>query len=63
MSYEVALTFDVEQDCPPFANGRMGVKEGLPWIMDLLEDEGIRGTFFFTGRIAEEFPELAKRAA
>ncbi len=38
------------------------MEEGLPLVMDLLEDKGIRGTFLFTGRMAEEFPELAKRA-
>ncbi len=59
----VALTFDVEQDCPPFAETKNGMRYGLPRVMDLLEEYGIRGTFLFTGRIAEEFPELARRAA
>lgn len=62
MGKTVILTFDVEHDCPPFAETRWGMKEGLPRVMDLLEDFGIQGTFLFTGRIAKEFPELAKRA-
>jgi len=62
MAKTVILTFDVEQDCPPFAETRRGMEEGLPRVMDLLEEFGIRGTFLFTGRIAEEFPELAERA-
>ena len=62
MAELVMLTFDVEQDCPPFAETRRGMEEGLPRVMDLLEEFKIRGTFLFTGRIAEEFPELAERA-
>ncbi|WP_456367963.1 polysaccharide deacetylase family protein [Thermococcus sp.] len=60
---EVILTFDVEQDCPPFLNTTRGMEEGLPRIMDVLDDHGVRGTFLFTGRIAEKFPQLAERAA
>ncbi len=63
MSSLVALTFDVERDCPPFTDETQGMEKGLPWIMDFLEDRGIRGTFFFTGKMASEFPSLAKRAA
>ncbi len=59
----VTLSFDVEQDCPPFASTFKGLREGLPEVMDLLEEYGIRGTFLFTGRAAEAFPELARRAA
>ncbi len=62
MAKIVILTFDVEGDCPPFAETKEGMKKGLPRIMKLLEEFGIRGTFLFTGRIAEEFPELAERA-
>ncbi|AJC71788.1 MAG: polysaccharide deacetylase family protein [Thermococcus sp.] len=62
MAKIVILTFDVEHDCPPFAETKEGMKKGLPRIMKLLEEFGIRGTFLFTGRIAEEFPELAERA-
>jgi peptidoglycan/xylan/chitin deacetylase (PgdA/CDA1 family) len=63
MAKIVALTFDVEQDCPPFAETRKGMEYGLPRVMNLLEEYGIRGTFLFTGRMAQEFPELARRAA
>jgi peptidoglycan/xylan/chitin deacetylase (PgdA/CDA1 family) len=59
----VILTFDVEQDCPPFASSTKGMEEGLPLVIDLIEEYGISGTFFFTGRMAENFPELAERAA
>ncbi len=63
METKVILSFDVEHDCPPFAETRNGMREGLPRVMSLLERKGIRGTFFFTGRMAEEFPQLARRAA
>lgn len=62
MAKVVMLTFDVEGDCPPFAETRRGMEEGLPKVMDVLEEFKIRGTFLFTGRVAEEFPELAERA-
>jgi len=63
LNHEVALTFDVERDCPPFAETTLGMERGLPWIMDVLEDAGVKGTFLFTAKIAERFPELARRAA
>lgn len=62
MTKLVALTFDVEHDCPPFAHTRMGMRHGLPKVMNLLEEKGVKGTFLFTGRMAEEFPKLARRA-
>jgi peptidoglycan/xylan/chitin deacetylase (PgdA/CDA1 family) len=52
----VALTFDAEHPdrprCPPDAPGR---------ILDILEREGVRGTFFLQGRWARAYPQLARR--
>ncbi len=57
----VSLTFDVEEDCPPYLTSTRGMEEGLPRILDLLAERGIRGTFFFTARMALKYPRLVKR--
>ncbi len=57
----VSLTFDVEQDCPPYLSTTRGMEEGLPKILDLLEEKGVRGTFFFTAHMAKSYPHLVRR--
>ncbi|WP_324735972.1 polysaccharide deacetylase family protein [Thermococcus sp. SY098] len=57
----VSLTFDVEQDCPPYLNTTRGMEEGLPKILDLLSEKNVRATFFFTAEMARKYPNLAKR--
>jgi len=60
MNKKIALTFDVEDDCPPFQNTTYGIKEGLPKILQLLDNFDINSTFFVTGEIGEKFPEVIK---
>ncbi|HIP89606.1 MAG TPA: polysaccharide deacetylase [Thermococcus paralvinellae] len=57
----VSLTFDVEQDCPPYLNTTRGMEEGLPKILDLLNEKNIKATFFFTAEMARRYPNLARR--
>lgn len=57
----VSITFDVEQDCPPYLTTTRGMEEGLPKLLDLVAEKRVRATFFFTARMAEEFPHLARR--
>ncbi len=57
----VILSFDVERDCPPYLDTSEGMEHGLPRILDLLEKEGVKATFFVTGCIAEKYPELIRR--
>jgi peptidoglycan/xylan/chitin deacetylase (PgdA/CDA1 family) len=57
----VALTVDVEQDCPPFLQTTRGIEEGLPKLLMLFQEEGITATFFTTGQIAESYPQLVGR--
>ncbi|CAN5643519.1 polysaccharide deacetylase family protein [soil metagenome] len=52
-----AISVDVEQDCPPFLESMRGVEEGLPRLLAMFAAEGVLGTFFSTGRIAELYPE------
>lgn len=62
MSKPVAvLSFDVEQDCPPYLNGWRGVEKGLPALLELLREERVHATFFFTGETAARYPTLARR--
>ncbi len=61
MEKVVILSFDVERDCPPYLDTSEGVEHGLLHILDLLEEEKVRATFFTTGCIAEKYPELVRR--
>ncbi len=55
------ITFDVEQDCPPYLKSEKGMKEGLPKVLDILEEKKIKATFFTTGAMAKKYPNLMKR--
>lgn len=48
---EIALTYDTEFDKP------------TAQLLDLLEQEGVRTTFFLMGKSVEEWPKLARRIA
>ena len=50
------VTFDVEMDAPPYMDGWRGVDEGLPAILELLEDKGVKATFFTLGILAVRRP-------
>jgi peptidoglycan/xylan/chitin deacetylase (PgdA/CDA1 family) len=52
----VCWTVDVEHDCPPFLTTTRGIDEGMPRLLELFEQEQVRGTFFITGDIARRFP-------
>lgn len=56
----VALTVDLEPDCPPFLQGFRGVEHGLPALLSLLHDLEIPATFFTTGEVAERYPERVR---
>jgi peptidoglycan/xylan/chitin deacetylase (PgdA/CDA1 family) len=54
---EVSLGIDVEPDCPPYlATQYRGVVEGLPRILDALDEASVPTTCFCTGEVAERFP-------
>lgn len=53
----VAMTVDVEPDCPPFLWTWRGIEEGMPALLEVFREEAVRGTFFVTGATAERFPE------
>ncbi len=58
---EVAITVDLEHDCPPFLTTYRGVTQGMPRLLDLLAREGVPATFFCTGDVARKHPEIVRR--
>lgn len=55
---EVYLTVDVEPDCPPYLWTWRGIEEGMPRLLQLVDEEGIPVTFFTTGQVAERYSGL-----
>lgn len=54
----VSLGIDVEPDCPPYlATQYRGITDGLPRILDVLDQAGVATTCFCTGEVAERHPE------
>ena len=61
MSSVVAMTVDLEPDCPPFLSGFRGVEHGLPALLDLLGELAVPATFFTTGEVARRYPGAVRR--
>lgn len=60
----VSLGIDVEPDCPPYlATQYRGMRDGLPRVLDLLDEAGVPVTCFCTGEVAERFPERVREIA
>jgi peptidoglycan/xylan/chitin deacetylase (PgdA/CDA1 family) len=57
MTFRVALTFDAEHPDRPHRNG------GTERVLDMLDADGVKATFFLQGRWAEAFPGLARDVA
>jgi hypothetical protein len=59
------LTNDVEttsilNHCLSDKTGEKVLKEGMPVLLGLYEKYNVKATFFFTGYIAQKFPEIVK---
>ena len=69
MSKKILLSFDIEEfDLPEEYNQKIDTKtklntslRGLNKILNLLEKQGIKATFFVTAFFAEEYPEVIKK--
>jgi peptidoglycan-N-acetylglucosamine deacetylase len=57
----VFLTVDMETDCPPYLATCRGVTEGTGPLLELLAAEAVRGTFFTTGGVGRDHPEVVAR--
>jgi peptidoglycan/xylan/chitin deacetylase (PgdA/CDA1 family) len=60
LKMKVFLTVDMERDCPPYLTTCRGVIEGTGPLLDLLAQEGVRGTFFTTGEVGSSHPEVVR---
>jgi len=58
---DVAITIDLEHDCPPFLTTYRGVTQGMPRLLELLAAEQVPATFFCTGDVARKHPEIVRR--
>lgn len=63
MRRTIALTIDVEQDCPPYLKTYRGVESGLPLLLNILEKYDVEATFFITGDVAMKYPRQVKEIA
>lgn len=59
----IALTIDVEHDCPPYLHTYRGIEAGLPGLLAVLEEHGVGATFFITGDVASRYPRLVEKIA
>ena len=58
----VVLSVDVERDISRYIDeGYIGVKQGIPPLLDILGDLGIKADFFLTGDVCRTHPEIVKR--
>jgi len=57
----ITITVDVEEDCPPMLTSTRGMEEGMPKLLKLFKKEGIKATFFVTGMMAEQYPDLIRQ--
>ena len=58
---DVAITIDLEHDCPPFLTTYRGVTEGMPRVLDALARAQVPATFFCTGDVARRYPDIVRR--
>jgi len=59
----VVLGFDMETDVGSWGIHYTGVTDGTPKLLELYQDKGITGTFFFTGEAARLHPQVVQSVA
>jgi peptidoglycan-N-acetylglucosamine deacetylase len=57
----ITITVDAEKDCPPLLASTRGTEKGRPKLLNLFKKEGIKATFFVTGMMAKQYPDLIHR--
>lgn len=57
---QIFLTIDMEPDCPPYLKTFRGITEGTGPLLSLLEEENVKATFFVTGQIARDYPDIVR---
>src|SRR3989344_5605611 len=56
---KISITFDIEPDL--HSGEYVGITEGLPKIMKILEKNKIKATFFITGDCINKYPETFRK--
>ncbi|MCX9010007.1 MAG: polysaccharide deacetylase family protein [Candidatus Methanoperedens sp.] len=59
----IALTIDVEPDCPPYLHTYRGIEEGLPGLLSVLGKYDVEATLFVTGDVASRYPRQVEGMA
>lgn len=54
----VLFGFDMETDIGSWTSEYNGLKKGTPKLLDVLDNEKVKATFFFTGEAAETGPDI-----
>jgi len=57
----ITITVDVEEDCPPMFTSTRGMEEGMPKRVKLFKKDEIKATFFVTGIMTEQYPDLIRQ--
>jgi peptidoglycan-N-acetylglucosamine deacetylase len=57
---QIFLTVDMEPDCPPYLHTFRGITEGMHPLFLLLQEEDVKSTFFVTGQIAADYPDIVR---
>lgn len=57
----VALTVDLEHDCPPYLSSYRGMEEGAPRLLELLAGMRVPATLFATGDVARRYPAVMRQ--
>jgi len=58
---KVSFSVDVEPDCVSYLKSFRGMEEGIHPLLDMLEEEGVKGTFFTTGQVAKMYPATVQK--
>jgi hypothetical protein len=60
---QVVFGFDMETDVGNYTPYYEGLTKGTPFILDVLERQGVTTTFFFTGDSVKKHPEVVRAVA
>ena len=60
MAPVVVLGFDMETDIGSWTPFYEGLVHGTPRVLDILAEQGVKATFYFTGDAAKSHPEVVK---
>ncbi len=54
---KIVISFDVEQDFPPFFNTKKGFENGIDNILEILKNNNVLGSFFITSGFSVDFED------